>query len=89
VSQALLIPQKSTFEIQDKLYVYVVDQSNRVRMRNIKVKNRLPHLFIVSEGLREGERIVYEGLQELKADMQIQPEPRKLYQLMAEFAANN
>ncbi len=89
VSQALLIPQKSTFEIQDKLYVYVVDQSNRVRMRNIKVANRLPHLFIVSEGLREGERIVYEGLQELKADMQIQPEPRKLGELMSEFAVNN
>lgn len=89
VDNALLIPQKSTFEIQDKVYVYVVDQSNRVRMRNIKVQGRLPHLFIVGEGLREGERIVFEGLQELKADMQIQPEPRKFKELMSEFASNN
>ncbi len=59
----ILIPQKSTYEIQDRRYVYVVNDSNKVSSRNIKV---LPtndgQNFIVTEGLNTGERIVIEGV---------------------------
>lgn len=72
--QAIVIPQKSTFEIQDKLYVYVVDNNNTLTVRNIETKYRLPHLFIVSNGLKEGEKIIYEGIQNVKNGMTLRPD---------------
>lgn len=70
---AVIIPQKSTFEIQDKLYVYKVDKNNRLRMHNIETAYRLPHIYIISKGLKAGDRLVYEGIQNVKDGMVIQP----------------
>lgn len=72
--QAIVIPQKSTFEIQDKLYVYVLDNNNKLSVRNIESMYRLPHLFIVTKGLKEGERIIYEGIQNVKNGMTLKPD---------------
>lgn len=71
----ILIPQKSTYEIQDLRYVYVVNDSNKVSSRNIKV---LPtndgQNFIVTEGLKDGEKIVIEGVgTTVKDNMTISP----------------
>lgn len=82
----LVIPQKSTFEIQDKLYVYVVDSSNTVRMRHIGTQFRLPHLFIVSNGLAEGEQIIYEGIQNVKEGMAITPDQLTMPSIMKQLA---
>jgi RND family efflux transporter MFP subunit len=71
---ALVVPQKSTFEIQDKLYVYVVDKNNNVRIQNIETLYRLPHLFVVSKGLKEGDLLIYEGIQNAKDGMNIAPQ---------------
>ena len=60
---ALLVPQKATFEVQDLRYVYVLDDSSRTHQTRIKVldindgKN-----FVVTEGLKPGDRIVTEGV---------------------------
>lgn len=70
---ALLIPQKSTFEIQDKLYVYVVDPSGVLKQRNIIPKMRIPDFYIVESGLAQAERIVFEGVENLKDGDKIQP----------------
>jgi membrane fusion protein (multidrug efflux system) len=43
LKKVLLIPQKATFEIQDKFYVFVVDKDNKIRTRNIHIGMRLPH----------------------------------------------
>ena len=72
VSNALIIPQKATYEIQDKIYVYVVDQSNVVKSRNITIQNRLPDLYIVSSGLSENDKILLEGVQNVKDDDRIE-----------------
>ncbi len=70
---AIVIPQKSTFEIQDKLYVYVLNQNNKLEVRTIETTYRLPHLFIVAKGLKEGDKVLYEGIQNVKNEMSIQP----------------
>ncbi|OLY93047.1 membrane fusion protein, multidrug efflux system [Cnuella takakiae] len=75
VEKALLLPQKSVFEIQDKNYVYVVDKDNKVRMRSFVPRTRLSHFYIVQSGLKEGERIVFEGVQSLRDGMEIIPQP--------------
>jgi RND family efflux transporter MFP subunit len=69
----LVISQKSTFEVQDKLYVYVLDKNNTLRVREIETLYRLPHLFIVNKGLKAGEQIIYEGIQNVRNGMSVQP----------------
>lgn len=69
-----LVPQKSTFEIQDKLYVYVVNSENKTVMRNIDFQARLPHYFILKNGLNVGETIILDGIQNIKENMLIQPQ---------------
>lgn len=74
VKKALIVPQKTTFEIQDKLYVYVVKPDSVVEQRNIVSNIRLPHLFIVETGLSPDEKIIYEGVQSVKEGDKIIPE---------------
>ncbi len=77
-TNVIVVPQKSTFEIQDKLYVYVIDKNNKVQQRNIESIARLPHLFIISKGLDVGEKILYEGIQNIKPDMIIKSQDVKM-----------
>ncbi len=81
-----LIPQKSTFEIQDKLYVYVINQDNKAEMRNIEYVARLPHFFILKSGLNAGETIVLEGMGNIKEDMVIQRQEKNLRKIIKELA---
>lgn len=74
LKNALLIPQKATFEIQDKFYVYVVDASNKIVTRNITIGRRLPHLFLIESGLSPADVILYEGIQNVKEGDVISPE---------------
>ncbi|WP_187263522.1 efflux RND transporter periplasmic adaptor subunit [Pontibacter beigongshangensis] len=74
VDSALLVPQKATFEIQDKNFVYVVDKDNKVRIRNFEPKARLSHFYIVASGLEEGDHVVYEGVHSLREGISIEPE---------------
>ena len=69
---ALLIPQKATYELQDKVYVFVVDKNNVVKSRLITIKNRLPDIYVVGEGLSDGDKIVLEGVQNVKDDDKIE-----------------
>jgi membrane fusion protein (multidrug efflux system) len=71
LERAIVIPQKSTFEIQNDTYVFVVDQDNTVRARKLQIKARLDEEFVVESGLTPTERIVLEGAQKLKEGMRI------------------
>ena len=62
IKNALLIPQKSTFEILDKKYVFVIDKDNIVRSRLITIDAELPHIYAVNGGLEETDKILLEGL---------------------------
>ncbi|MBQ0117329.1 MAG: efflux RND transporter periplasmic adaptor subunit [Flavobacterium sp.] len=66
LKNVLLIPQKATFEIQDQIYVYVVDAKGGVHARNVKVNAQLPNLYVVNQGLTEKEHILLEGIQKVK-----------------------
>jgi membrane fusion protein (multidrug efflux system) len=70
----LIIPQKATYEIQDKVYVFVVDKNNVVKSRNIGISHELPDLYVVSSGLSESDRILLEGVQKVKDDDKIESE---------------
>jgi len=66
LKNALLVPQKSTFEIQDKLYVFVVNQDGVLEQRKIIPKMRFPDFYAVESGLSKYEKIVFEGVGNLK-----------------------
>lgn len=66
LKDALLIPQKATFEILDKKYVFVVGDDDVIHSRQIVVGAELPHLYEVKAGLKESDRIVLEGLRKVK-----------------------
>ena len=65
LNNAILIPQKTTFEILDKKYVFVVD-GDVVRSKQIIVGAELPHLYEVKSGLDPTDRILLEGLRKVK-----------------------
>ncbi|MBK1441916.1 efflux RND transporter periplasmic adaptor subunit [Parapedobacter sp. ISTM3] len=87
---ALIIPQKATFEVLDRKYVYVIDQNNRVQAREIVVAQELPHLFVVASGLSEKDQILVEGLRRVKHNDQIHPRfeaPEKVFASLSELMA--
>lgn len=86
LKNVLIIPQKSTFEIQDKTYVYIVDKNNIVRMRSIVTGLRLTHLYIVKDGLTANDTILYEGVQQLKEGDKINPKITPLNNLLLDIA---
>lgn len=62
---ALLIPQKATFEILDKSYVYVINQENQLEQRLIHIEAAVPHRFIIKDGLQDSDTILLEGLRKV------------------------
>lgn len=72
LKNAMLIPQKATFEVLEKKYVYVIDKENKVRSRAITIAAELPHIFAVSSGLSEGDKILLEGLRMVKENEKIE-----------------
>ncbi len=73
VLQALLVPQKAVFDIQDKSYVFVLTANNTVKMKPFVPRTRIDDYFLVESGLTAGDKIVYEGVQNIRDGMQIQP----------------
>jgi len=69
---AMIIPQKATFEVLDKKYVYVLDKDDKLKSREITIAAELPHLFIVSKGLTTGDKILLEGLRLVQENQKIE-----------------
>ncbi|MCC6645513.1 MAG: efflux RND transporter periplasmic adaptor subunit [Polyangiaceae bacterium] len=63
---ALLIPQKATFDVLDKKFVFVVDDKDVVHSRPITVAAELPQVFVVESGVAENERILIDGLRKVR-----------------------
>ena len=62
----LVIPQRATFEILAKRYAFVVDKDNVVHQRDIEIEGEQDDIFVLKSGLKEGEKIVLEGIRQVK-----------------------
>lgn len=71
LKDALIIPQKATFEILDKKYVFVVGKDNIVESRQIIIGQEMPHLYTVINGISENDKILVEGLRKVKNKQKI------------------
>jgi len=70
----LLVPQESTFELQDKIFVFALGDSNKVSSRQISISGKSGNNYLVSKGLASGDRIVYSGIQRLRDGVIITPQ---------------
>ena len=71
IKNAVIIPQKATFEVLDKKYVYIIDKDNKVKSREIVIAAELPHLFIIKSGLSLDDKILLEGLRLVQENEEI------------------
>jgi len=67
---AILLPQKATFEVLDKKYVYLVDQNGVLHSKKIEVVAEMPDLYVV-KGLSTNDKIVLDGLRLVKENQKI------------------
>ncbi|MCD8742226.1 efflux RND transporter periplasmic adaptor subunit [Mucilaginibacter roseus] len=73
-SNSLLVPQEATFELQDKVFVYALTDSNKVVGTPLTVTGTSGHFYLVSKGLKAGDKIVYKGIDRLRDGVQIKPQ---------------
>jgi membrane fusion protein (multidrug efflux system) len=71
LKNTLLIPQKATFEVLEKKYVYVVDKNNVIRSREITIAAEMPHIYAVQGGLAKDDKILLEGLRLVRENEKI------------------
>lgn len=68
---ALIIPQKATFEVLDQKFVYVIDKEGKLKTRRIKVGYEMPDLYVIADGLKESDKILLEGLRKVKENEKV------------------
>jgi membrane fusion protein (multidrug efflux system) len=73
--KALLVPQRAVAELQGTYQVAVVDDNNKVAIQNVKVGDRAGALWIVTEGVKPGQRVVADGAMKVRPGMQVNPKP--------------
>ena len=72
---ALLVPQRAVSELQGSYQVAVVGGDNKIEMRNVKVGERSGSMWVIEDGLKDGETVVVEGIQRIKAGTVVNPKP--------------
>ena len=70
---ALLVPQRAVNELQTSYDVAVVDGTNRVQIRQVKVGEKVGSLWVIEDGLKAGDRIVVEGMQRIRDGQVVKP----------------
>ncbi len=74
LDSAIIIPQKTTYELQGKYFVYRVGSDNKVHNTEIEVlSGNLKDSYVVTSGLKAGDQIVLEGIASLHTDTEIKP----------------
>lgn len=64
--KAVIIPQKSTFEVLDKKFVFIVDEEGKIHSQEIEIGAELDHLYVIKSGLQVQDRILIEGLRKVQ-----------------------
>lgn len=73
VEDGILIPQRCVTELQGTYSVYVVDDSNLAQTREVRAGPKIKEFWLILEGLKPGERVVYEGLQKVRDGAVVNP----------------
>jgi membrane fusion protein (multidrug efflux system) len=85
LKDAIVIPQRATFEVLNKRYVYVVDKDDVVHQREVAIQNEIDDIFVVNKGVGVGDRIVLEGIREVHDGEKVEYEFRQPELVMAKL----
>ena len=77
ITEALLVPQSSVNQLQGTYQVTVVGNDNRARLRTVQVGPTVGTLWVITSGLKPGERVVAAGAEKAKEGQVVNPTPRK------------
>jgi len=66
MKDAVVIPQRATFEILAKRYAYVIDEDNVIRQRDITIQSAQDDIFVIDKGLDENDKIILEGIRQVR-----------------------
>ncbi len=70
---SILVPQRAVTELQGMTRVFVVDDKDTVRERKVTMGPKIDNLWLVSQGLKPGEKIIFEGLQKIADGVVVKP----------------
>ncbi|MCK8495104.1 MULTISPECIES: efflux RND transporter periplasmic adaptor subunit [Spirosoma] len=70
---AVVIPQEATFERQDRVFVFAVADSNKVVSKPLQIAGKSGNFYLITKGVKPGERIVQQGLDRLRDGDAITP----------------
>ncbi len=83
MKNVLIIPQKATFDVLDKKFVFVVDDKNVVHSRPITVSAELPQVYVVETGIAETDKVLVDGLRKVRDGAAIDVEYKKPADVLA------
>ncbi|MBS1824143.1 MAG: efflux RND transporter periplasmic adaptor subunit [Acidobacteria bacterium] len=81
---AILVPQRAVMELQGLQSVLTVGEGDKVQVRGVSTGERVGERWVILQGLKEGDRVIVEGLQKARPGATVKPEP---YQAPAEGKA--
>ena len=74
LKNAVVIPQRATFELLDKRYVWVLDKDDVAHQTLITIKHELEDIFVIDRGIGVGDKIVLEGVREVEENAKVKYE---------------
>ena len=78
VKGGILIPQRCVMELQGLYSVYVVGEDNKIQTREVKVGPKIKQFWLITQGVKPGEQVVYEGLQKVKDGLVVKPTVKEI-----------
>ena len=82
---AIVIPQRATFEVLQKRYVYVVDKDDVAHQREIVIQNELEDIFVIKQGVGVDDKIVLEGIRQVRDGEKVEYEDRRPEEVVTEL----
>ncbi|WP_442484188.1 efflux RND transporter periplasmic adaptor subunit [Aeoliella sp. SH292] len=83
VENAIVIPQRATFEILAKKYVFVIGDDHVVHQREIKILNEMDDVYLIESGLAVNDKIVLEGIRQVRDGEHVEFEYRNPEEVLA------
>ncbi len=74
---AIVIPQRATFEVLDRRYVFVVDKDDLAQMREIVIQNEVDDAFVIKKGVGVGDKIIVEGIRQVRVGEKVEYNDRQ------------
>lgn len=82
---AIVIPQRATFEILDKRYVLVVGEDHVVHQHEIKIQNEMEDIYVIREGIKAGDKFVLEGVRQIHDSDKVEFDFRKPEEVLSDL----